>query len=216
MTTQGIPGSGFLVVDPTETLALYTDRGAHTNRNVNYVLINVQDGRELWRNVDIGYRYYAEPVWNEDGSQVLVALPKFRGRPYVLLLSLTTDGQETEIARLTVLPVVRGAFEIRYLEWSPDQRYVHLGLYETIESGPGYVLDTETQTIYEICEPDFVEGWWLPEEEGGHLVYVAEEANGERKLKLLDVTTWQTQELLTADINFDRRNVIGWTPIETP
>jgi hypothetical protein len=221
-TINNLPGSGFLAVDPTETFAVYTEWGINTDYAINFVLRNIQGGNELWRNVDVGHEYYnapgwyVEPRWNEDGSQVILILPQTYNRTYTLILSLTTSGQEIEVARLTQLPGTESIFQIRYLEWSSDQRFIHFGLFETSEAGPGYILDTYTYTIYEICEPNFVQGWWLPSEEGGHLLYLADEANGKRTLNLLDVTTWQSQELLVADINFLIWNVIGWTPVNTP
>jgi len=215
-TTNHLPGSGFLAVDPTETFAIYTEQVSSPVYAIHFVLRNIRDGNELWRNEDVGYEYYMEPVWNENGSQALLVLPETDSRAYTLILSLTTDGKETEIARLTQLPGVIDKFEIRYLEWSPDQRYIHFGLFETIETGPGYILDTDTNILYEICEPNFVQGWWLPGEEGGHLLYLADKENGERTLNLLDVASWQRYEILETDTNFDKQNVVGWTSIETP
>lgn len=221
-TTNNLPGSGFIAVDPTETFAFYTEWESNTNYMINFVLRNIQDGSELWRNEDVGHEYYnapgvyAEPRWNEDGSQAILALPQTHKRAFTLLLSVTTDGQETEIVRLTHLSNGDNRFQIRYLEWSPDQRFIHFGLFETSEAGPGYILDTHVQTVYEICEPKFVQGWWLPVEEGSHLLYLADGEHGERTLNLLDVTTWQTQQLLVTDSNFQVWNVIGWTPLDTP
>jgi hypothetical protein len=219
-TTNGLPGSGFIAVDPTETFAIYTEMGINTDYMTNFVLTNIQNGSELWRNIDVGVGYYegpnwyAEPKWNEAGSQAILVLPQTYKQPYTLILSLTADGQETEIVRLSQLPGEGDFFQIRYLEWSSDQRFIHFSLFETPETGPGYILDTYTKTIYEICEPNFIQGWWLPAEEGGHLLYLAAEENGEQTLNLLDVTTWQSQQLLVTDNNFRTWNVIGWTPIE--
>lgn len=218
---HNFPGSGFISVDPSETFAVYTEQRAETNYAINFVLRNVQNGRELWRTADIGYMYKVEPVWSQDGAQVLVVLSKADNRSDTLILRLTTDGQETEIARLKDLPGVGDDFAIRYLEWSSDQRYIHFGLFQGEPKGPGYILDLHTNTVYEICEPNFVEGWWLPVEAGGYLLYLSDEESevefgGERTVKLLDVTTWQQQEILVVDTNFTRSNVIGWTPIETP
>ncbi len=215
-STHPSPGSGFITTDLTETYAVYTERRVESNYAINYVLRNVQDGHELWHTENIGYEYYVKPIWDEVGNQFLLVLPETEDRDYTLVIGLTPDGQEIEIARIAQLPGVGADFEIRYLELSHNQRYIHFGLFETIETGPGYILDTYTHTIYEICEPNFVQGWWLPGEEGGRLMYLVDKDNGERVLKLLDVTTWQDKELLVTDVNFDMWNVIGWTPVEIP
>lgn len=220
-SVHNFPGTGFISVDPTGTFALYTEWRAETNSGISFVLRNIQNGRDLWYTADIGYKYMVKPVWSQDGAQALVVLSKAGNRPETLILSLTPDGQETEIVRLKDLPGIGDDFAIRYLEWSADQRFIHFGLFTGEPKGPGYILDLDTDTIYEICEPNFVEGWWLPGEAGDYLLYLADrepevEFGGKRTLNLLDVTTWQQQEILVVDTNFTRSNVIGWTPIETP
>ncbi|MCL4872237.1 MAG: hypothetical protein KJ063_25030 [Anaerolineae bacterium] len=212
------PGTWFVAVDPTETFALYQE-------HLSFVLRNIKDGNELWRKSNIGGGGpYVWPRWNDQGTQALLILPKTENQAYTLITGLTSDGLEIEIARLVELPGMGNEFTIRYLEWSADERYIHFGLYASRKYyGLGYIFDTVERTLYEICEPDFVEGWWLPSEAGGYLIYLAYkdrdpevEFSGKRTLTLLDVKTWQRQELLVANIDLDRIHVIGWTAFAIP
>ena len=78
------------------------------------------------------------------------------------------------------------------------------------------ILDTQTGTIRQVCEPGFFEGRWLPK--ANQIVYVMRTEDGsEADVKLLDAASWQSQLLWHIDDNGGRDvNVIGWTPVEFP
>jgi hypothetical protein len=102
-------------------------------------------------------------------------------------------------------------YVIRYVSWSRNAKYLHFSLWQTVEQGPGFVLDVETLKLLEIKLPDssFMEGEWLVDDD--HLIYfVRSHLTGEIELWLLDVTRWSTQMLVSArcDIRFQ---ILGWT-----
>jgi hypothetical protein len=85
-------------------------------------------------------------------------------------------------------------------------------LRETPATGPGFIIDTETSEVGEICDPGttFLEGEWMPD---NYFVYRVMQQDGGQSLRVLDVAHWTMQVLAESDPETGFA-IFGWTPVE--
>jgi hypothetical protein len=183
---------------------------------VDFVLRNTITDEELWRYENVNDFIIPMADWSKDGNRILLGIIPRRpsSNPYpdqVMLASLTIDELKFEV--LSEPSFVTNREHFWNVEWSPDTRYALFELASPQETtNLFYVLDTNDSTTYQICEPGILEMWWLPEI--NQLLYIIQLDEGQA-LKLLDIESWQTQNLMQTDQDLSRyTNFIGWTPIE--
>jgi hypothetical protein len=199
--------NGYAAVDTANTRVLYTARG---EQGVDVILRDVTKGEELWRYQGAGFgNIYTPGEWTADDSHVSFVV-RDENAEYLKIYSLTRDGENLE--ELTPRPIqIPTNYLIRYIRWSSDEKYLHFSLWQTIEQGPGFILDMENHLIREISLPDssFVEGEWL--ERDNYIIYtVRSHLTGEIELWILDVDNWSTQRLDSVECN-QRFQILGWT-----
>jgi hypothetical protein len=218
---RGIP-SGFVAVDPTYQRVLYTS-GSGLNYEVR--LLNLESGEILWRGHSSSLVNTA-PEWSADGESVLFKLAEpISGTTlaWSRIVKLTRDGLE-EV--LPPQPFPRAESYIANVSRSPDGRFIFYSLH-SYETGRlhGYVIDTQSKTAGDVCDPDdpllgglpydSVEVSWLPE---GQLVYrVLKETDGQlhHSLRVLDIPSWTAYVVLESPPGYGV-NYFGWTPIDLP
>lgn len=209
------PLHGFASWSPSEPLVLYT-ADAPNKPGGEYVLRNIATNEELWQSEAIGGSIIPIADWSKNGDRVLMVIIPHRlindpEKEPSKLVSLNVDSLDYEV--LSQLTFLSSTDYIRYIEWSSDTRYVLFELWEMTGLGPGYILDTDSGVVRQICEPSFINGWWLPDV--NQILYIIQTDTG-RELKLLDVTKWQAQSLWQTDNNLDSSRIIGWTPVVFP
>lgn len=212
---NAVPGYAFESHSPLNySLVLYTGLEPGKKGDI-YMLRDTEQNQELWRKEDIGIGFHAWPAWTNDGRYALLVLPRTQNKPYLEIIKVSQDGQQEEsLVRLESLGEFDQNFDINYVEWSSDSNFVFFSIFKSgnlLETGPGFILNIETGELNEICENGFIQGWWIP---SNQLLYIIENENKERVLKILDVDSQQAQSLLTMAEVFNRFDVIGWTPIE--
>lgn len=152
-------------------------------------LIELISKKILWEN-DKGYN--GEPAWAADGSRVVFA--SFYGSdPYLKILSLSKEGFVSELTHQRLFDF---DYIFRYFKLSLDNRYIHYAFWHTIGAGPGYVLDTSDEQVWEICgySGEFLYGWWI--DKHNYLVYETQEGE-ESEFWVLDLQNWQTRKLIS-------------------
>lgn len=195
---------GIASVDPSVQKVLYTTGG------FNVVLRDLTTETNIWH-YDGTYGLYPFPEWSSDGSKVFFSIPIEEGEhSYYKIFRLTRDGQEEKLP-LQPYPGL-DTEEVRYLNFSLDEQYIHYALQESFMTGAGYVLDIPGAWIGEICSGDgeFIEGQWIAD---GQFVYTVLLKNGGQSLHLLDVPTWTSQKLAQLPPG-EGFVVYGWTPLE--
>lgn len=204
------PFHGFASWNPSETMVVYT-AGHPSHEGMRYILRDVTTNEDLWHSTEIDGEVNPVANWSENGDKILLAVtpPRTINEPNpgpIELVSLEIDDLRYEVlSQLTSLPDMAN---IRYLEWSPDMRYIFFTLWETAFQGPGYILDTIDDSVHQICETGFVNGQWLPET--NQLLYAVAINDEKYELKLLDVPSWQAQSLQQEEVY---PHYIGWTPV---
>ena len=85
--------------------------------------------------------------------------------------------------------------------------YYKLG--EGMEKGPAIIVDLVTLEAREMCDPGttFVDGEWISENQFVYRVAM----DGMMSLRLLDVPSWTTQNLVDSE-----PDELSWTYIENP
>lgn len=208
---RDIPGQGFVTSPVTDNGLIFYAAVFDPKEGHRILLQDTLNGKTLWQE-DAGSGFLTPPDWRDDFERAAVVLMPNETRPEIQILSVNRDGNEIETLLIlpSKYPNTAKTLEIRYIDWSPDGRYLHFRDLETFKIGRSYVLDTTMQTVFEICESGFHTGKWLSAE---LLVFVQENEEGEQFLKLLDVSTWQMQTLVTVPHYFEVSNVLGWSPL---
>jgi hypothetical protein len=222
--------NGIASLDPTGQIVLYT---ALTEQGNEVILRNLQNNAIVWRQLGSieGFAFpkpgwpTADPYWDSDGKQVLFSafVPEIDGGD-LHIYSLMRDGQLT-LPPLQLFPMLdkRSDWTIRYLSRSPGGRYLHYSLGKitgTIDAppsnfeGPGYILDTDTLKLGEICDnlTSFLDARWVSE---NLLLYRVRHEDGGYSLQVLDTVTWIAQEIMKTEPGSEISS-IGWTPVEFP
>lgn len=205
------PLGGYASLDPTGTLALYTARGSE---GMDTVLRDVVNQRELWRYEATapGTTFSPSANWTADGERVAFILA-FEPTRNSRIFSLTRDGKTLE--ELTRQPLDSFPdYIVSYLYWSPDARHIHYSLFRNETGGPGFILDTLSSEVREICDEQasFAYGQWVTE---NLLAYVMLDESGRQQLRILDVDTWEGQVLVAGEMN-EQFEIVGWTPLDVP
>ena len=205
---------GFASINPVKNLVLYTAFG---EEGFDMILRDYMTGEIVWRRENIpSFPVYPMPQWFEDGNEVLFAMPSpAYENTSALIYQLTYDGQLKELPAQPLPLLDQHVF--RYLRWSPNKQYIHYGLWKTGTSGPGFVLDSSSGTLREICQPKddstFLDGIWIPET--NLLIYRVQREDGGLSLRVLDMDSWNAQNLFDAKPD-ESLTIIGWTPAEFP
>lgn len=206
--------TGIASIDPTSQLVLYTlisDQGT-----ADVALRNRETESIIWQQRGVfsthGYPY-PNPDWDVNGSRVLFSMPVSEaGHDYFKFFSLTRDGQ---VEQLPSQPFPFADEQpVRELSRSPSGRYIFYSLRQSPVTGSGFIVDTLTSRIGEICDPEttFLDGEWVTENQFVYRVLLEE---GGQSLRVLDIPTWTMQELANSSANTGFA-IFGWTPIEFP
>jgi Tol biopolymer transport system component len=196
---------GYASIDPSRTMVFYT---ALPDNATDFVLRDTVNNSDLWQ-YDSGSFQAFIPIasWTSDGQNVAFAAEdKSEGLQHILSLNI----QNLELTELTTSPSW-----VRSLSWTSDSRYFHYSQFELgWDEGPGFIIDTQLSTQYDICAEGYVfnKGLWI---ENTDLMLYTLHSPTSTRVALLDVSNWETQTLteLGPDIIID---IIGWTPITLP
>ncbi len=193
---------GYASINPSRNMVFYT---AKNGRNTDFVLMDTLNNVELWRNDSKSFQGDI-PIasWTKDGKFVTFVAEDKQGKLQHIL--------NLEISSLKLSEIINSPEWIRQLSWSDDNRYLlasrSLGYWN---KGPGYIIDSQTGQQKEICVEDYVfgKGYWI---ENTNLLLYTMYSETNTKVALLDVSTWETQDIINLgpDIFI---NYIGWTPI---
>ena len=143
-----IPGFAFTSQPPKDSSTwLYT--AFMDDDGFVYVLQNTEENQELWRKSVYNSSGHVPPDWTNDGQHAVLVLPRSPEKPFDEIISLSRDGQETEVlARVTGLQGLEEDLTFHAVSWSPDARYIYFSIHEFgylgEEQHPGYILDTQT------------------------------------------------------------------------
>jgi hypothetical protein len=205
------PLDGFAIMDPTESVVLYT---AYVNGTPNMSLIKRDTGEILWEN-KIQYPYYPQPDWTSDGDRVAFVI--YDESPYFYTLS--KDGKTSEI-------IGEGAHQrvIRDIKWSPDEKYIYYSYWDAIDEGPASIVNMDTKERKEICTPGytFLRGTWLPNDFFAYIVREGEQTNqdGLAEVRVLNTKDWTYQTIFRTNTKVGpttgfthELEVLGWTPL---
>lgn len=231
---RSIP-SGFVAVDPTYQVALYT---AGDDQHHEIRLANLANGEILWKGQS-EYLINSSPQWTQDGQRVLfeVAVPRedvsLENKDWAIsfawskLVSLNRNGSEN------VLPTqpFEGLLDhvVNNFSYSPDGRYIFYTFYnDQTTTLHAYIIDTVARTLGEICDsksrlfgswplgsadPGKVDIDWLP---NGNLMYrtlVTSDNQWFHSLRVLNMLEWTSRVIFEANLGHGV-NMFGWTPIE--
>lgn len=192
-------------------LILYTVKGPNVTSDV--ALRDIEKGMNIWYQEGshgVGYSY-PTPKWAVDDSSVLFSMWVSDGEEdYNKIFSITRDGREEELPPQPY-PLLDQS-DIRDLSFSPDGRYIHYSIQETLATGTGYIVDVSNSWVGAICDEmgTFIDGQWVTEDQ---FVYKILLESGGQALRLLDIPTWTTQ---TLDETPPGQGFIifGWTYLE--
>lgn len=181
--------TGIPAIDPMEERALYEKWDGEENITTKTIFLNLTSQQVIWKH---DTTYSGEPDWATDGSEVVFG-SLYGSEPYLKILSLTREGK---ISELSHQPLADYEYMFRYFRISPDHRYIHFSLWQSIGSGPGYVLDTKDKEIREICGylGEFIEGEWLVKK---NLLVYKTQVEGETHFWILDAQNWKTRKLIS-------------------
>lgn len=205
------PLDGYASLSETGDLVVYTARGTSGD---DIVLRNTTEGAELWRHA-IGTTFIAPAAWSPDDSKVAFVMVS-EEKKYSQIFSLTSDGRN--LSELTRRPLADYEdYIVNFLAWSPDGTYLFLSLFEGSRGGPGFVLNTLTGEIREVCDPEVTLylARWVSVAGRNLLAYLVYRLDETGELRLLDIDSWQTEVLHTAIIPY-QIDILGWTPVEFP
>ncbi len=209
------PYVGFAVMDPTESVVIYTRIVDHVGR---LVLISKNSGKVLWEH-EAPYALFPDPDWTSDGKRVAFVIYDNK-RP--IFYTLTQDGKTSEIIGEGTPPRI-----IRYIKWSSDERYIYYSYWNTIMEGPAFIIDMATKEMTEICTPGyaFLKGFWLP---GNYFAYIVREGeqadqNGIAEVRIMNTGNWTFQTVFRTSTeigptigNQHDLEILGWTPLSNP
>ncbi len=135
-----------------------------------------------------------------------------------MIYTLSRDGKTIEILGQAIPTTV-----IRDIKWSLDENYIYYAYWDTIETGPAYIIDKNTKGTKEICISrgyTFLTGYWLPNNQFAYIVYKGEQDQpGVNELVLLDVKDWTAKTIFKTKTNknqLHKLNFIGWTDLSNP
>ncbi|MFT3890490.1 MAG: hypothetical protein QM730_02555 [Anaerolineales bacterium] len=207
------PLSGFAAADPTKSLALYTSNEDGVDK---LILQEVNSGNVLWKR-DAPYALYPYPDWTSDGNKVVFVLYDDRhdNRPVFHLLSRA--GKTDEVIGEGVPPRI-----IRDIKWSLSENYVYYAYWNTVNTGPAFVIDVTKKETKEICTPDFafLSGHWLPNDQLAYIVQKGMQPDqtslpGIIELRILDISSWTERTIyqaVTTKGQIGTLNFLGWIP----
>ena len=204
------PQDGFAVKDPTNSLVLYTSNEGSLGK---LILMDIKSGQRLWEET-AQYPFYPYPDWTSDGDQVTFALYKDN---HSTIYTLTRDGQTSKDIGEGIPPRV-----IREIKWSPDTSYIYYAYWDTVQTGPAYLINVVTKETKEICtsDYDFLNGYWRPNNQIAYIVYKGEQDQpGIAELRILDVKNWTGKTVFQTATNknqLDKLNFLGWIPLINP
>jgi hypothetical protein len=155
---------GFLLYDPTLTLAVYTKS---TGKETGLAIWDMQAEREVAFFEETTFFY--EPAWSSDGQSLAVGFTLSAGTPTPAGMLIHGNeiyriDREGHATRLTYLTDYYAKSEIGRLAWSPDNRYIAFELNVGPITYPEYadidsrgrrlaVLDTQTGQVTNYCIP---------------------------------------------------------------
>jgi len=212
---------GYNALDPLNELILYTAERI-SDRGEEVRLLALDTGEIIWQKDTIGLQEFLQPVWDKTGEHVLfVVSNSAQGKFWDEIVSLNRDGELEELP-LQPLPEIGGKLIVS-LSRSPDGSYI---FFAVIQPPPirrsGYVWNTQTGELREICSNEFsvlggtqygVDSDWIDDT---HLLYRSlgeKEGALTHSLRILDVSTWVTWELVSVDPGYGI-NLFGWAQIE--
>lgn len=209
------PYVGFAVMDPTESVVIYT---RIVDRVGRLALINKDSGEVLWEH-EAPYALFPDPDWTSGGKRVAFVLYDDK-RPIFYIL--TQDGKTSEIIGEGTPPRI-----IRYIKWSSDEKYIYYSYWNTIMEGPAFIIDMATKEMKEICTPGytFLKGSWLP---GNYFAYIVREGeqtdqDGIAEMRIMNAEdqTFQTVFRTTTKVGpttgfLHALEILGWTPLSNP
>ena len=214
-------------VSPDQKHVLYTGLG--TNSKSEIVLWDVHSDSLIWKQQGdfAGVNYppppflTSQPEWNENGDEVLFSGILYEeDESYRGVFQVTQDAQLEQLVNYNNIPSDdKQGWHSRYFSISPNNRYLHLGLAKPSDEpprtiGPGFILNTVTSEVKEICDPNsvFIDGKWNSNDK---FLYRVLKHDNSQSLRILDIPSWTTQILYETDPG-NGINIIGWTPIEFP
>ena len=209
---------GFASVDPTNKIVLYTTMSESDSSGLRLILRELGSGNLLWEQEDSFWATWPIPdvQWENDGSRFLFSSEISGYSEPFGFLSIKSNG-EAELLPPQPFPMTDQWHQINNFSRSPDGRYIYYHLGATpgreYETGPGVIVDSSTLQAGNICElnSEFYGGKWISET---LFLYRVKIRDGFMSLRLLDVLTWTTQDLveLVARPYYD--NSFGWTPVD--
>lgn len=204
------PWGGYVSLNGARDLAIYTGWATSGAIEIDVILRDISKGIDLWRYAG-GMPFAGPAAWSPDDSKVAFALVSESG-DYTRIVSLTSDGKN--LSELTRRPPTD---LVNFLAWSPDGKYLFLSLFEGHQGGPGFVLNTLTGEIREVCDPEVTlyMARWVSVSGRNLLVYLVYRQDETGELRLLDIDSWQAEVLSTVTIPY-QIDILGWTPIEFP
>jgi len=206
------PLDGFAVIDPTESVVLYT------RYSWRLILIDRTGGKVLWEH-ESPYVWFPLPDWTSDGKRVAFVLYDAK-RP--VFHTLTQDGKTSEIIGEGDPPRI-----IRDIQWSPDEKYIYYAYWNTVWEGPAFIIDMATRATKEICTPGYTiqDSSWLQENQLAYIAREGKESGGDgiAEVRITNIDDWTSQTIFrTASkigptIGFSHElQILGWTPLSNP
>lgn len=201
---------GYASVSPSGEFALYS---ATADSGVDIRLLNLITGEILWQQNAEALPGPYQPEWKKDSSHVLFYLDDLiEDEVYVKIVRLGSDGRLKELPQQPY-PELYPSTSVWLLTSSPDQRYI---IYRVGGREPaGYVIDTTTSQIREICEPEaiFIDGQWITNDLFVYRASMEKDGLWAHSLRVLDVPAWTTQAIFETEPGYGI-NIVGWTPVE--
>lgn len=219
---------GVASIDPTGRFALYN---SFDGQNSEIVLRDLQDGSIIWKHQGSmhGTSYprpqwqTPEPIWSTDGRHVLFgAVSRDTNGVFWQFFDLTQNGESDQVLPQSVLSIDEWkSWTLRYVNHSPNGRFLNFGLGSIIgtegspplqDRGPGFIYDTKTRELMEICDPSaiFLDGHWISEDQ---FLYRVQLENENQSLRVLDIPAWSTQSVFESSQG-SGLNFYGWTSVE--
>lgn len=206
---------GYNALDPLNELILYTaERVSDSGEEVR--LLALDTGEIIWQKDTIGLQEFLQPVWDETGEHVLFVVENSsQGNYWQEIVSLNRNG-ETEELPLQPLPEVDHSLIVS-LNHSPNDSYIFFTVARLPPlSSLGYVWDTYTGYLRELCDAPALGGTqysvdadWIDDTHLLYLTAIEKEGVLTHSLRILDVSTWVTWELVGVDPGYGI-NFFGW------
>jgi len=176
------PQDGFAILDPTKSLIIYSSNENHLG---NLIILDLETQQKIWRDT-AQWPYYPHPDWTIDGD--FVAFIKYFHDNTILHI-LSRDGKSTKTIDITPPNKV-----IRELKWSSDKKNIYYSTWMTINDGPAYIIDLDTNDNKEVCsnERKFLNGYWVGDKQFAYIVLDDSQSSqfGIGELWILDIDSW--------------------------